>query len=641
VTTSVTASGVAAGNPQTIIAAVYDLTMSAVAASESASISSLVNDATITTTGQGAQAWQVTLSNPAGNAGAGTISAINFTQGANNGVANWQTTIQAAELFDGSTALAAGTISATSIAFSGLSVGIADNTSKTLTLRLALKNTAGALKDNAHFQFALTNGDVTATGNGMTTVSVNSDETLNQITVVASKLGFASVPAYIVTNAAFSVAVQAQDANGNLDVDDTTSVTITKLTGAGTLTGGDALNLLNGTNRWAALVYDMAGTFTIQAAGGSLTTATSGTITALLAPTVMDVFMPQYIQGIASGSSNSKRVPFACRVTFSNLIAGATYRYYNQGVIGTDTATATGAGNCIIVTSSGSFVRTSSPGLSTAGSYGTFTTDASGSYTGWFVLEPTGNARFATAGNQVFVRIILNDGNNGTSPKTFLTTPDAATVLAFNTTGANTGTGIWGSSSATDKNFVLLYDNVAGTGQPLAATFVESDGVAENTAASYVKFYNDSVDGISGAWGTIIPNTLANGIQRIEQRKLSDGSLVGFNTDSDGVWPSGANTVNPAGGDATPVVITATDAPLAGAAPTTPVITSIQVTGGNVLIDFTGGAADAITDFTVLSTANLTTGLNPIAATITTSGPGLFRATIPVGTPAAFYRIKR
>jgi hypothetical protein len=632
---------VAAGNSQTIVAAVYDLTMSAVAASESATISSLVNDATITTTGQGAQAWQVTLSNPAGNAGAGTVSAINFTQGANNGVANWQTTIQAAELFDGSTALAAGTISATSIAFSGLSVGIADNTSKTLTLRLSLKNTAGALKDNAHFQFALTNGDVTAMSNGMTTVSVNSDETQNQITVLATKLGFASVPAYVVTNAAFSAVVQAQDANGNLDVDDTTSVTITKLTGVGTFTGGDALNLLNGTNRWAALVYDTAGTFTMQAAGGSLTTATSGTITALLAPTVTDVFMPQYMQGIASGSSNSKRVPFACRVTFSNLIAGATYRYYNQGVIGTDTATATGAGNCILASPSGSFVRTSSPGLSTAGSYGTFTTDASGSYTGWFVLEPTGNARFGTAGNQVFVRIILNDGNNGTSPKTFLTTPDAATVLAFNTTGANTGTGIWGSSSATDKNFVLLYDNVAGAGQPLAAALVESDGVAENTAASYVKFYNDSVDGISGAWGTIIPNMLANGIQRIEQRKLSDGSLVAANTDSDGVWPSGANTVNPAGGDATPVVITATDAPLTGAAPTTLVITGIQVTGGNVLIDFTGGAADAITDFTVLSTANLTTGLNPIAATITTSGPGLFRATIPLGTPAAFYRIKR
>jgi hypothetical protein len=215
-------------------------------------------------------------------------------------------------------------------------------------------------------------------------------------------------------------------------------------------------------------------------------------------------------------------------------------------------------------------------------------------------------------------------------------------VLAFGTTAdAVTGTGIYGNSLATDKNFVVLYDNVAGTGRPLAATFAENDGAAENTAAFYVKFYNDSVDGVSGAWGAIIPNDNANGVQRIEQRKLSDGSLVAANTASGGVWPSGADTVNPAGADTTPIVITATDAPLTGAAPTVPVVTRIQVSGGNVLIDFTGGASDVVGNFTVLGSANLTTALAPIAATITTSGPGLFRATIPVGTPAAFYRIKR
>ena len=116
---------------------------------------------------------------------------------------------------------------------------------------------------------------------------------------------------------------------------------------------------------------------------------------------------------------------------------------------------------------------------------------------------------------------------------------------------------------------------------------------------------------------------------------------MGFNTASGGVWPSGANTVNPSGGDATPIVITATDAPLTGSTPpAVPVVTAIQISGGNVLIDFTGGAADAVTNFTVLSAANLLTPMAPIAATITTSGPGLFRATVPVGEPAAFYRIK-
>ncbi len=74
---------------------------------------------------------------------------------------------------------------------------------------------------------------------------------------------------------------------------------------------------------------------------------------------------------------------------------------------------------------------------------------------------------------------------------------------------------------------------------------------------------------------------------------------------------------------------------------TAPVLTRSQVAGGNVLIDFTGGASDVTGNFTVLSTTNLVTPLTPIAATITTSGPGLFRATVPVGTPAAFYRIKR
>ena len=455
---------------------------------------------------------------------------------------------------------------------------------------------------------------------------------------MATELAFVSAPAYVVTNTAFAATVQAQDANGNVDLDASSSVVVSVATGSGTLTGGSAVNLSDGTNKWTALAYDTVGTFTLQAVGGSLTTATSGIINALLAPALTDVFTPQHIQG--GLATNTKRLPFACRVTLSNLIPGATYRYYDQGVISTDSATSTGAGNCIFVSATGGFERTSSPGLSTAGTYGTFTTDANGSYTGWFVLEPTGNARFATAGAPVFVRIILNDGNNGTSAKTYLTTTAAATVLAFNTTGANTGTGIWGSSAATGKNFVLLYDNVAGTGQPLAATFVEDDGAAEDTAASYVLFYNDAVDGVSGAWGTIIPNSNEKGVLRIEQRKLSDGSLVSANTDSDGVWPSGANTVRPSGG-ATPIVITATDAPLTAAPPATPVVTRIQVTSGTVLIDFTGGGGDGSGDFSVVGAASLTTALSPVAAGITTSGPGLFRATIPVGTPAAFYRIKR
>jgi uncharacterized repeat protein (TIGR02543 family) len=280
------------------------------------------------------------------------------------------------------------------------------------------------------------------------------------------------------------------------------------------------------------------------------------------AASLTEVYVPQYIQGIASGSSNAKRVPYAYRVTLSGLTANAAYRYFNGGVISSDTATASGAGNPIFVPSSGSFVRTTSTSLSTSGGYGTFTTDGTGSYTGWFVLEPTGNARFGTVGNQVYMRITLNNGNNGTTATTYLTTTSYATVIAFNTTGANTGTGIYGTSYATDKNFVMLYDNTTGTGRPIEGTLVEADGVAETTANSYDAFYANNVNEVSGAWGCIVPNSLPNGIQRIEQRAKTDGSLVGYNTSSTGTWPSGATTVNPSGSDATPIVITSSDAPL-------------------------------------------------------------------------------
>ena len=561
VTTSITPIGTATGNQQTVAAAVYDLTMSAVPSSESTAISSLTNDATISTTSQGVPVWQVTFNNPAGNAGAVTITGLTFLQGANNGVVSWANTIQAAELFDGSTALGAGTIGATNITFTGLSKAVTDGSSKTFTLQISLKSTAGALKDNAHFQFALAAAGVTLTGNnGVTTAAINSDQTQNPITVVASKLAFTLAPNYVITNTAFTAQVSAQDANGNLDVDNTSSVTISLATGSGNLAGITSLLLTGGNKSSTSLVYDTLGLFSLTATddGSVLTAATSASLSAHPAPALTEVVMPQNLQG----GNSSKRLPFAYRVAISNLLPSATYRYYNQVVIGSDAATSDGAGNCIFASASGSFGRTTGPSMSSAGNYGTFTTDANGSYAGWFISEPTGNAgKFGTAGTQDYMRIMLNDGNGGTGVFSRVTTPDYATVLAFGTDTAS-GTGIYGNSLATAKNFAVLYDNTAGTGRPLAATVVEDDGAAENIANSYVLFYNNNVNGVAGAWGTLVPNSNANGVQRIEQRALTDGSLLGVNTAASGVWPSTVSTVNPAGGDITPIFITATDAPL-------------------------------------------------------------------------------
>ncbi len=277
-------------------------------------------------------------------------------------------------------------------------------------------------------------------------------------------------------------------------------------------------------------------------------------------PSLTEVLVPRYLSARpASGTTHLNRLPYAFRVTLNGLLPNTTYRYVNRAVSPVDAADFNGVGNAIFPNAAGfTRVATSTP-LSTG--YNTLTSSAVGTYTGWFVLEPNADVRF-TAGNLVRMRILLNDGTASDVVATRLTTSSTVTALLLGTTAAD-GTGIVDSSLAAPRNFVLLYDNEAGTGRPLAGTFVESDGSPNTTANGYTGFYASRVEAKSGKWGTLIPNTNAAGVRRIEQRALSNGAIVGcVATDADGIWSSLASTVNPMGGPS-PVVLSAVDAPLA------------------------------------------------------------------------------
>jgi hypothetical protein len=267
------------------------------------------------------------------------------------------------------------------------------------------------------------------------------------------------------------------------------------------------------------------------------------------------VLAPKYM-----GSGTSSRLPVVFRAEIQSLSPNTTYRYYVQAALYSDLgSTNPGAGNPLLISQSGSsFTYTSSPSLTTSGGYETFMTDGTGKYRGWFAFVNTGNARF-TAGNYVIPTITVDSAGSGTV-KFRLALNDSIKVLSFTTSaGANNGTGIYGISNATPKNIVALFDNTDGTGKPLAVTFLENASV---TIASTVTYYTDSVAGKNGRWGTIIPNDNANGVKRVEQFSITGGSSVNFNTDPDGIWPSGANTVNPLGGSTNPVKLTISDAPL-------------------------------------------------------------------------------
>lgn len=260
------------------------------------------------------------------------------------------------------------------------------------------------------------------------------------------------------------------------------------------------------------------------------------------AQTFTDVVIPQFIQGI--NGTNNNRTPYIYRATLSGLTANATYRFFNQVVVGTDAATASGAGNILFINLSGNNSATSTASLNTAGGFHTFQTDATGSFTGWFGTEPTSNARF-TPGNSSFMRVSLNDGASGTAVATRLTSTASATVRNYGASGTD-ATFIRGRNTTgtlfTAKNVILLFDNVGGSGRPVGSSIVENDGLTY-TAPSILAEYRSAVEGTPGAWGAAIGNGNTNGVRRIEERALSNGVFVSTHTDADGIWGSVDTTI--------------------------------------------------------------------------------------------------
>ncbi|MCX7877629.1 MAG: hypothetical protein N2510_03190, partial [Ignavibacteria bacterium] len=122
----------------------------------------------------------------------------------------------------------------------------------------------------------------------------------------------------------------------------------------------------------------------------------------------ISVMCPQYMS-----SGTNTRLPVVFRASIIGLAPNTTYRYFNQGALYTDLGTTNpGAGNPMLISSSGNYTYTTSPSLSTSGNYETFTTDATGRYTGWFALVNTGNARF-TPGNYIIPSIVIDSAGNG------------------------------------------------------------------------------------------------------------------------------------------------------------------------------------------------------------------------------------
>ncbi|SDZ83183.1 MBG domain-containing protein [Pedobacter hartonius] len=290
-------------------------------------------------------------------------------------------------------------------------------------------------------------------------------------------------------------------------------------------------------------------------------------------PALEMLIFPKYIEGSNNDYDGTGRngIPYVYRARITGLAANTTYRYYNNmasesgaGSIGTymyvlppDNVPANTPehipGNFFMFPPDGPGAVTNN--LSDLDvNYGTFTTDANGTYTGWFIQE---SVTVYPAGKQLFAHIVLNNPNaaNPTLSAYQLYSPESQPLTIMSIDVLNNqgevptyGTAIRSTpaTSGSPKNFVFLYDNAAGTGRPVAGTVIEDNGLTGRRAEEfdsngYAAFYFDHVKHVDRAWGTMIPNTDASGIRRIEQRDLTSGEVVGYNTSDDGAWADGAN----------------------------------------------------------------------------------------------------
>ncbi len=296
-------------------------------------------------------------------------------------------------------------------------------------------------------------------------------------------------------------------------------------------------------------------TGTIDHEGGNATEEVSvaGTVHGEDEPFIL-AYMPYYIQG--NNGSNNNRVPVATATYIFNLEPNTTYRYTNQFVVSDDGPETAGAGNVIYANLNG-FYRSTSPSLATEGGYGEFTTDEVGTGFAWFMNEPTANARF-TPGNQVYLRIRLNDGHDGTTVDQVFTSDDYATVLNFGTDRDEyTGSAFYVKSNESPMSFAMMFATEDDL-RPVYSTSIETTGVDYVGINQYADFYKELVAGKDGWFGGILPNVNDEGINFIMVFDMDNNLVSGYYT-TEGQWSPNANTVNPNVGLDEPIFIDLTD----------------------------------------------------------------------------------
>ncbi len=209
------------------------------------------------------------------------VQSLTITAGDNNNISDWQNVIAGAKLFGQDLPSGIqGVITSDKIIFSADTLFEIDNgTTENYKLYIWLKNDLSAISDNDNFEFRLDYRDILTAYDGSSFGSgeVESGDNNLAVSISAMELRFFDVPYSVLPGENFSLGVKATDANGNLDLDASGTVTLSLKTGSGNLSSASGLskNLTNGIVQWNDLQYDVLGNFSILAQSTGLDSAVS------------------------------------------------------------------------------------------------------------------------------------------------------------------------------------------------------------------------------------------------------------------------------------------------------------------------------------------------------------------------------
>ena len=344
--------------------------------------------------------------------------------------------------------------------------------------------------------------------------------------------------------------------------------------------------------------------------------------------TVTELVVPKYFGSKTAASTNNARTAFALCMKIDGLTPNTTYDLKPGIGLVSEAGTVYGAGNY--------WNGTIFTGTTSITAW--FTTNATGSSGPfWVFIQPTGNGTRFDAGQQHNVRLgwVVTGGTMPSAPlfvgTKVLTALDIA-VTARTPATTDDGCFVQGSSlPPSNGKYMLMFDNVAGTGDPLFAYMIRPMLPTQATNSELPVTINDiymqAGASAAGDYPAVIPigANNPNGVRRVESRN-PDNTVFAFNTSATGTWPSGANTTTALRRDV--VVLTNGDTPLTPAGPTVPVVTTNTIITNISFNSATGGGNVTSIGGATVTARGLCWSLsaNPVATGPHTTEPGTLGA---------------